>query len=47
MKRTFLLLSFILLMAASFAQTTPLMVQLDSKNQPYLNHSVGPKENFR
>lgn len=46
MKRTFLLLSFILLMAASFAQTTPLLVQLDSKNQPYLNHSVGPKENF-
>jgi LysM repeat protein len=28
------------------AQTTPLNVQLDSKNQPYLVHQLAPKENF-
>jgi LysM repeat protein len=30
----------------SIAQTTPLNVQLDSRNQPYLIHSLAPKENF-
>ena len=28
------------------AQTTPLQVQLDNQGKPYLNHSIGPKENF-
>ncbi len=32
--------------AVSVAQTTPLLVQLDGSGSPYLNHSIGPKENF-
>ena len=46
MKRTLFLLFLALFQSAVFAQTTPLEVQLDVRNQPYLNHAVGPKENF-
>lgn len=46
MKRTFLILIFAAAFAAANAQTTPLQVNLDNKNQPYLNHTIGPKENF-
>jgi hypothetical protein len=46
MKRTFQLVVFILFSISSFAQTTPLLVQLDNNGNPYLNHSIGPKENF-
>ena len=46
MKRTLFVLASLFITILSFAQTTPLTVQLDSKNQPYLVHSLAPKENF-
>ncbi|MFN5133877.1 MAG: LysM peptidoglycan-binding domain-containing protein, partial [Chitinophagaceae bacterium] len=46
MKRTNFVLGSLFITILSFAQTTPLTVQLDSKNQPYLVHSLAPKENF-
>lgn len=46
MKRAFSFVFVLLISIAAFAQTTPLLVQLDNSNQPYLNHSIGPKENF-
>lgn len=46
MKRAFSFAFVLLISIAAFAQTTPLLVQLDNSNQPYLNHSIGPKENF-
>jgi hypothetical protein len=46
MKKIFVLVILILVAGASFAQTTPLIVQLDNSGNPYLNHSIGPKENF-
>lgn len=40
--------SFVCFLIAAFsvAQTTPLLVQLDGSGLPYLNHKIGPKENF-
>ena len=46
MKRAFLFLSICLIAVSAVAQNTPLMVQLDNQNNPYLTHSIGPKENF-
>lgn len=46
MKRTLFVLGSLFINILSFAQTTPLTVQLDNKNQPYLVHSLAPKENF-
>ena len=46
MKRAFLFLSICLIAVSAMAQTTPLIVQLDNQNNPYLTHSIGPKENF-
>lgn len=46
MKRTLFVLASLFITILSFAQTTPLTVQLDGKNQPYLVHSLAPKENF-
>lgn len=46
MKRAFSFVLSVVISIASFAQTTPLMVQLDNSNNPYLNHSIGAKENF-
>ena len=46
MKRTFFSFIFLALVSAAVAQSLPLTVQLDSKNQPYLNHAIGAKENF-
>jgi hypothetical protein len=46
MKRTFVAFLLILMCTAVAAQTTPLSVQLDSKNHPYLVHTLAPKENF-
>lgn len=46
MKRTFVAYLLTLMCAVVTAQTTPLTVQLDSKNQPYLVHTLAPKENF-
>jgi LysM repeat protein len=46
MKRAFLSLSICLIALAARTQTTPLIVQLDQQNNPYLTHSIGPKENF-
>ncbi len=46
MKRAFLFLSICLVAVSAMAQTTPLIVQLDNQNNPYLTHSIGPKENF-
>ncbi|MBX9782947.1 MAG: LysM peptidoglycan-binding domain-containing protein [Chitinophagaceae bacterium] len=46
MKRTvFILLQFVF-SAVILAQTTPLHVQLDSKNQPFLIHQLATKENY-
>ena len=46
MKRAFLFLSICLIAVSAVAQNTPLIVQLDNQNNPYLTHSIGPKENF-
>lgn len=46
MKRTAIFFSLLLTVSVALAQTTPLQVQLDNKNQPFLIHSIGPKENF-
>ncbi len=46
MMRTLLLIVLTPFAINSFAQKTPLLVQLDNNGNPYLNHSVGPKENF-
>ena len=46
MKRTLFVLASLFITILSFAQTTPLTVQLDSKNQPYLVHQLAPKENY-
>jgi LysM repeat protein len=46
MKKVFVLFALLLTAAVSFAQTAPLLVQLDGTGSPYLNHSIGPKENF-
>ena len=46
MKRTFVAIFLMLMCSVVAAQTTPLTVQLDSKNQPYLLHTLAPKENF-
>nr|WP_294906145.1 LysM peptidoglycan-binding domain-containing protein [uncultured Lacibacter sp.] len=46
MKRAFLFFSLLLTGFIAMAQTTPLQVQLDNQGKPYLNHSIGPKENF-
>jgi LysM repeat protein len=46
MKRTLFVLASLFVSILSFAQTTPLNVLLDSKNQPYLVHPLAPKENF-
>ena len=46
MKRAFLFLSICLIAVSAAAQNTPLIVQLDNQNNPYLTHSIGPKENF-
>lgn len=46
MKRTFLSFVLAVLVSTVFAQSLPLTVQLDGKNQPYLNHAIGVKENF-
>lgn len=46
MKRAFIILFLLFSWFASFAQTVPLMVHMDNKNLPYLNHTVGPKENY-
>ena len=46
MKRAFLFLSICLIAVSAMAQNTPLIVQLDNQNKPYLTHIIGPKENF-
>jgi LysM repeat protein len=46
MKQTVFAFLLIFISAIVFAQTTPLTVQLDSKNLPYLVHTLAPKENF-
>lgn len=46
MKKLLLLIPFIVLHLWVVAQTLPLQVQLDARNQPYLVHTIGPKENF-
>ena len=46
MKRAFYFLVILFSCFTSFAQTTPLLVQLDRNNNPYLSHNIGPKENF-
>ena len=46
MKRAFLFMSICLMAVPAVAQNTPLIVQLDNQNNPYLTHSIGPKENF-
>lgn len=46
MKKLSLLLSFIVPHLWVVAQTLPLQVQLDARNQPFLVHTIGPKENF-
>lgn len=46
MIRTFFIFVSFLFTGFSIAQTTPLNVQLDSKNQPYLIHQLAAKENY-
>ena len=46
MKRAFFFLSICLIAVSAMAQNTPLIVQLDNQNKPYLTHIIGPKENF-
>jgi LysM repeat protein len=46
MKQTVFAFLLAFISVTAFAQTTPLTVQLDSKNQPYLVHTLAPKENF-
>jgi LysM domain len=46
MKRAFFFVFLLFSCFSSFAQTVPLMVHMDNNNLPYLNHSVGPKENY-
>jgi len=46
MKRAFLFVIVLLSCISAFTQTTPLLVQLDNNSNPYLSHSIGPKENF-
>ncbi len=46
MKRTSLFVVVLLFSISAFTQSTPLLVQLDNNNNPYLSHSIGPKENF-
>lgn len=46
MKRAFLFLSICMFTVSAMSQNTPLIVQLDNQNKPYLTHSIGPKENF-
>jgi outer membrane biosynthesis protein TonB len=46
MKQTVFAFLLAFISAVAVAQTTPLTVQLDSKNQPYLEHKLAPKENF-
>lgn len=46
MKRTVFILLLSVFSSVILAQTTPLNVQLDSKNQPYLVHQLAPKENY-
>ncbi len=46
MKRILILLTLVLFGNTLMAQTTNLSVQVDSKNQPFLTHTIGPKENF-
>ena len=45
MKRAFYLFFALFTCFSAFAQTTPLLVQLDN-NTPYLTHTVGAKENY-
>ncbi|HMO32035.1 MAG TPA: LysM peptidoglycan-binding domain-containing protein [Lacibacter sp.] len=46
MKRAAVLIGLLGLHLGLLAQKLPLEVQLDGRNQPYLNHAVGPQENF-
>jgi len=46
MKRAFFFVFLLISCFSSFAQTMPLAVQMDKNNLPYLNHTVGPKENY-
>jgi LysM repeat protein len=46
MKRAFLFFSLFFSVLIAAAQTTPLLAQLDNQGNPYLVHSIGPKENF-
>jgi LysM repeat protein len=46
MKRTLFVVAYLFITILSFAQATPLNVQLDNKNQPYLVHTLAPKENY-
>ncbi|MFN9710742.1 MAG: LysM peptidoglycan-binding domain-containing protein [Bacteroidota bacterium] len=44
--RTILLIFFLFSYSILTAQNTPLMVLLDNEQKPYLNHTIGVKENF-
>jgi LysM repeat protein len=46
MKKALFLLAFVFIQLSMAAQSLPLEVQLDVRDQPYLNHAVGGKENF-
>lgn len=46
MKKAISFVVFVLMSLATFAQTTPLIVQLDNNNNPYLVHTVAAKENY-
>ena len=46
MLRYLLFVFFFFSISALCAQTLPLMVQLDEQKKPYLNHTIGVKENF-
>jgi LysM repeat protein len=46
MKRILIILTILFFGNDLKAQTSNLNVQVDSKNQPYLIHTIGPKENF-
>jgi hypothetical protein len=46
MTRIYIFLALFFCFCNSFAQNTPLMVQLDNQQKPYLNHTIGMKENF-
>ncbi len=46
MKKAFSFVVFVLMSLVTFAQTTPLIVQLDNNSNPYLVHTVAAKENY-